>query len=842
MALQSTDLLAVRRGEGTFKAPFSQVETVINALADDRVIQSPTAPTNPEAGTIWVDTSISPPEMKVWDPAGGGGSGAWEPVGGGAETPGFNYPPAALPGTVFVTEDTNFTTDTQLIEFSLAGGAYSDTAAAAAGQSVTCRWKADAAGNTPHGGTVSETMHLTTTTGVIDGTFSFTVDRLPDPININSKTEVDASSVVESDASTAIAGTDAPSRIWLASTDGTNAEVSVAGGAWTAIPATDTAGVAITTGQTFMLRHTTQAGASTVTTTVVNVGWEAASSVQATFETTNAATRAPVITSVTLADVAGGDRFTSTAFPVTVTMADEGLPASTKGLKGYVEGTLNVSHETDVIVNVTETSADPATYLIPRGKLSMYDTTAGVTWAINEKYIFSTRTLAKYELPLNPNTAPTEIPIPELQGKTFNGVVALPDGKVLFMPTGSATAYYSSDGGDTFKSFGGLNTENRIASPGTNTLAWGNDRLFIMFNTDRVSVLDLPLGLDDAAFEAAVATNATLAGEFGNDFTKGRILAGGDGSCVGFERNRIYYIAPGSTTHITAECSAITTQAITGAAWNPVNGFWYFFQGSSGLYGGVAITSGLSLPLISAWGNASNGQSIGSFFDMSCDSNGNIYGYGPNGVEGFWRATPPYNIATDWLRYADSNPAQNRFFDETQYRALNGVEYRPQDYIAYPNEMYIFSPSETTLTFPTNLNLTQFSNGDLITEVNTDGSPGDATGTTNSVDTGANTMSVVGSSGTWTLGSRVKGPPKPTAGARLYTVLDNTGAVSDLQSSDPGFVAQAATPTSITFPATFPTGDAPDTELPAGTTLKVEVEATNTVATVSAASNTITPA
>jgi hypothetical protein len=85
---------------------------------------------------------------------------------------------------------------------------------------------------------------------------------------------------------------------------------------------------------------------------------------------------------------------------------------------------------------------------------------------------------------------------------------------------------------------------------------------------------------------------------------------------------------------------------------------------------------------------------------------------------------------------------------------------------------------------------------------------------------------------------------KVVTGTTLYAVHDSAGAVSTLQTADPGFnVITGATPYShlLTFPATFPTGNAPDTDLPAGTTLKAEVEASNVAGSSAVTTNTITP-
>ena len=93
----------------------------------------------------------------------------------------------------------------------------------------------------------------------------------------------------------------------------------------------------------------------------------------------------------------------------------------------------------------------------------------------------------------------------------------------------------------------------------------------------------------------------------------------------------------------------------------------------------------------------------------------------------------------------------------------------------------------------------------------------------------------------------VTGPTRPAANVKLFCKLDAAGAVSDLQSADPGFTAWTPAGTgpytgTVTFPATLPTGKAPDADLPAGTTITVEVEASNTAGTDSAKSNTVTPA
>ena len=82
-----------------------------------------------------------------------------------------------------------------------------------------------------------------------------------------------------------------------------------------------------------------------------------------------------------------------------------------------------------------------------------------------------------------------------------------------------------------------------------------------------------------------------------------------------------------------------------------------------------------------------------------------------------------------------------------------------------------------------------------------------------------------------------------TAVSTRFLIIDVTGSVTSTQGSDPGFTQLGPGSTQqITFPATFPTGNSPDVELPAGTTLQVEIEATNSSASDTYPSNIITPA
>ena len=86
--------------------------------------------------------------------------------------------------------------------------------------------------------------------------------------------------------------------------------------------------------------------------------------------------------------------------------------------------------------------------------------------------------------------------------------------------------------------------------------------------------------------------------------------------------------------------------------------------------------------------------------------------------------------------------------------------------------------------------------------------------------------------------------PTNSAVSSRYLVINSTGAVTGTVGSDPGYVSVGPdTNQTLTFPATLNTGNSPDDELPAGTTLKVSAQATNSIGSSDfGPSNIITPA
>jgi hypothetical protein len=118
--------------------------------------------------------------------------------------------------------------------------------------------------------------------------------------------------------------------------------------------------------------------------------------------------------------------------------------------------------------------------------------------------------------------------------------------------------------------------------------------------------------------------------------------------------------------------------------------------------------------------------------------------------------------------------------------------------------------------------------------------PGSATGMIGALDD--TNVQISPPSSAWAIGQKLRAT-KVSDGARLYLVFNAAGAVTDMQSADPGFVTMTnSVAPELTFPATFPSGNAPDVELPNGTTITTVVEAKNTAGAPTKTSNTVTPA
>ena len=108
------------------------------------------------------------------------------------------------------------------------------------------------------------------------------------------------------------------------------------------------------------------------------------------------------------------------------------------------------------------------------------------------------------------------------------------------------------------------------------------------------------------------------------------------------------------------------------------------------------------------------------------------------------------------------------------------------------------------------------------------------------------TATLSSSTGPFFDGLNVTGPQKTIteANTRLYCAFDSDGNITDLQNNpqNPPYTTTDLNPgLTFTFPATFPSGQTPDEELPEGTTFTVEVTAENSAGTSGPLSDTVQP-
>ena len=176
----------------------------------------------------------------------------------------------------------------------------------------------------------------------------------------------------------------------------------------------------------------------------------------------------------------------------------------------------------------------------------------------------------------------------------------------------------------------------------------------------------------------------------------------------------------------------------------------------------------------------------------------------------------------------------------SRLRALGWDFYMGNYNNSWGYSFYSRQINQVVVTFASNSQLATINVGDfmrvngvtdikeygLVTNVNTNNST--ITLNMNTNPTAGQTMETLASIG--------------SSSATKYLVISSTGNITGYQGSDPGFVEiSPGTAIDLTFPATFPSGNAPDDEFAAGTVMQVTGKATNVSASDTFNSNQVTP-
>ena len=310
-------------------------------------------------------------------------------------------------------------------------------------------------------------------------------------------------------------------------------------------------------------------------------------------------------------------------------------------------------------------------------------------------------------------------------------------------------------------------------------------------------------------------------------------------------------ISPGSSGGLYSSFIAVnplnTNQIVLGFTNNPTNTGRTYYSGNGGeSYSSITVTMP-NWQSLRIWGYtwARNKMiAIGrGFYNGTGDSNGRwFYAQSSNGGTNW---TPAIRSSQNYSYYNTYGISPREMLEKRGHRVAvaNGGwifgagrnTYWGSSYYYYRCGLYAKDNTELTFADTTNLGNNTFRSGDRIRQ-------GAATGSIGVIS--SNTMTLNDIQGTFSTGSPVTNTVSYFGGniSTMYAQINSSGTVTDLSTSDPGFTNVGyLLDNTITFPATLPSGNTPDVELPSGTTIKVDAQFTNSQGTVSATSNTLTP-
>jgi hypothetical protein len=547
----------------------------------------------------------------------------------------------------------------------------------------------------------------------------------------------------------------------------------------------------------------------------------------------------PKLGTITLSDVVGGTgRFTNSAFPLSLTMTENGNPPSDKRLRAYVEGMLKVPGRTSDITSV----GSQYTYSQFGGTSSDQGNEAEAIAVFNGtgNFGYSTGALNAHK------TWNFTVPIPVKAGETVT--------VQGFFGDGFSYNVYFADGHSTGGSGSGPQTRTYTPTADTGisaltTASWGAPAQYSYISSIRINGQTVPqLELRDLTLLTDKDFNLLVRGdvikEDATESVTGQVIlidpanktlsvTTTTGAWAVSQRIR----GPEKAIMTTPETDVITSITHWGnylAGISAINGP---VGGSAAAIFDGDINNGTQLDTNYDWAGYSLSRPItGNVIEFFCRavSHGSPVGAPSLRINGYALYVVP-TMEGSWVRINETSV--NSFEGNVNAGGSTGCYA-----IRVDGRMLTETPVYSEIKVASNKDLNYFTVGQTVTE---GGNGDDGTGTITAILTDGFRLSTVG--GTWDVGSTVVSTTdKPSESVRLYAVLDSNQNVLDFRFSDPGFTAWSPQTTdpfteTIKFPAILPTGNPPDVDLPDGTTLTVDVKASNAGGTDTAASNTITP-
>ncbi len=529
---------------------------------------------------------------------------------------------------------------------------------------------------------------------------------------------------------------------------------------------------------------------------------------------------APVIDDVTLTENdTTGARFTSQTFDVDVNMLIEGVPHSQKGLKGEVTAEFNVY---------------PASEPVSSNVVTTFPNNNRQTWSFSWPQYGTARVYAT-----NPAGFPQWYLMEGQNGSTLNlrsgGPGEYGDTQAYH---GNATSfrqavyiqasgtYYYIYSATRYKDNNGYAKAFRRRADGTDDWTGFNPG-YEMSPPVYDDVYDVWWHSSSSGSNSTIRKGTThLSNDLGEQ-TRGYssqsgtgIIALGTDRVVFSRRNsqngriycEVYTRDAGSMQHLG---SATITTFNANCTYLNFAGGWFFIK-----VDGTIKKSSDAL----TWNTVTIGNSDFDLLEVVFNpSTNNIEAYGQDYTNSKLEMWTSNNGGATWVLAHEDQITSTTTPNNVLFGGGKVIWYGYAN--GYYNEHY-YPRNEQTLTLSgTGADYSSFNVGDLIRP---EGSTSlSERGTITSIS-GADIE--VESDYIYQAGDKIEAVyPTNSSVSTRYLVISATGAVTGTVGSDPGYVSVGPdTNQTLTFPATFDTGNAPDDELGAGTYIKVSAQATNT--------------
>lgn len=570
---------------------------------------------------------------------------------------------------------------------------------------------------------------------------------------------------------------------------------------------------------------------------------------------------APVINSVTLAESdATGDRFTSESFTVTVSMVDDGTPVSQKKIKGTVTASFDTFPSTNAITAITTNTTATNEGTVSYGSVTALGTSSpGATsfpWIDNgvlKMFMLYRHTSTDTRLLRHSSDLLSLTNVDSNVGGT--------DHSFLFQQQNRAGTHvnlfrHSDSYSITTESMGGTN----VTMAGTVHVSTDLYEYEITASTSRVVRTVKATGVTSSSCELGNSDDYLYAIETASD--------------------RVVFIAEGSTssTLYYQEYTDVHS-ASDDSRWAGGNKIWTNSSSTTSITRSqlrnylwhkdqLFLTGDTTAILVFSKGNST--PAILTPPTLPAPPSGETWS--TSYAQCLWEEPGGLLInrvmidasKKNYIYYSSSNSGGTwvvNYYDQvetTGSKSRNGPYYTPDRYMhgfrlrvqtagvsssVKPVKQEVFLLGYQDVTVADGADLDDLNVGDLVkvdgvSDPNyynyimsiTDNGNGSTTLRLRGFTTMANgdVLQAVASTG--------------TSSSARFLVIDTQGAISTHQAVDPGYVTLGpGLSHTLTFPATFPTGNTPDEELPSGTSIQVDIRASNDAANDNFTSNSVTP-